>query len=141
MVVLDHDKARLADIRAAVRERLAADRLRLHPRKAHVTRVIDGLNLLGYKVYPNQRRLRNDNGHRFARRLRAMAKAYRTGRLDMGERRSLDSGLDRPCPNMQTRRGFAGQFSPRLCSQGERAKGRPACDPTRFLVQQTGEHA
>lgn len=82
MVVLDNDKARLADIRAAVRERLAADRLRLHPRKAHVTRAADGLNLLGYVVYPNRRRLRNDNGHRFARRLRAMAKAYRTGRLD-----------------------------------------------------------
>lgn len=38
MVVLDHDKARLAEIRAAVQERLAADRLRLHPHKAHVTR-------------------------------------------------------------------------------------------------------
>ncbi|MEK6804215.1 MAG: reverse transcriptase/maturase family protein [Nitrospirota bacterium] len=85
MVVLDDDKARLADIRDAVRERLVADRLRLHPCKAHVTRVIDGLNLLGYMVYPNQRRLRNDNGHRFARRLRAMAKAYRAGRLDWAD--------------------------------------------------------
>ncbi len=82
MVVLDNDKARLADIRAAVRDRLAADRLRLHPHKAHITRVANGLNLLGYVVYPDQRRLRNDNGHRFARRLRRMAKAYRVGRLE-----------------------------------------------------------
>lgn len=82
MVVLDHDKARLADIRAAVRERLAADRLRLHPYKAQVTQVSDGLTLLGYVVYPERRRLRNDNGHRFARKLRAMARLYRAGRLE-----------------------------------------------------------
>jgi len=82
VVVLDHDKARLADIRAAVRERLATDRLRLHPRKAHISPVADGLNLLGYFVYPTRRRVRNDNGHRFARTLRRMAEVYRVGRLE-----------------------------------------------------------
>ena len=81
MVVLDNDKARLADIRSAVRERLAGERLRLHPTKAHVTRVSDGLTLLGYVVYPNRRRLGNDNGYRFARKLRRMAQAYCAGRL------------------------------------------------------------
>jgi retron-type reverse transcriptase len=82
MVVLDHDKNRLADIRAAVRDRLAADHLVLHPHKAHITHVADGLNLLGYVVYPRRRRLRNDNGHRFARKLRRMAQAYGTGWLE-----------------------------------------------------------
>lgn len=82
MVVLDHDKARLAEIRAAVRERLAIDRLRLHPRKAHSSPVGDGLNLLGYVVYPTRRRLRSDNGHRFARKFRRMAEAYRAGCLE-----------------------------------------------------------
>lgn len=82
MVALNHDKARLAEVRAAVRERLAIDRLQLHPRKAQVSPVADGLNLLGYVVYPTWRRLRNDNGHRFARKLRRMAAAYRAGRLE-----------------------------------------------------------
>ena len=82
MVVLDHDKTRLAEIRAAIRDRLAADRLRLHPHKAHITPVADGLNLFGYLVYPDRRRLRNDNGHRFARKFRRMAKAYQAGRLE-----------------------------------------------------------
>ncbi len=82
MVVLGNDKGHLADIRAAVRDWLEADRLRLHPNKAHITRVADGLNLLGYFVYPQRRRLRNDNGHRFARKLRGMAQAYRAGRLE-----------------------------------------------------------
>lgn len=82
MVVLDHDKHRLAEIRTAVRERLVSDRLRLHPCKAQISPVADGLNLLGYVIYPARRRLRSDNGHRFARKLRRMAAAYRAGRLE-----------------------------------------------------------
>lgn len=82
MLALDHDKQRLADIRAWVGERLAEDRLRLHPRKAHISRVIDGLNVLGYIVYPTGRRLRNDNGHWFARKLRRRVRAWKAGKLD-----------------------------------------------------------
>ncbi len=82
MVILGLDKQRLAEIRAAVCERLARDRLRLHPRKANISPVCDGLNLLGYLVYPARRRLRNDNGHRFARKFREMAKAYQVGLLE-----------------------------------------------------------
>jgi hypothetical protein len=85
MVVLDNDKNRLGDMRAAVRERLAEERLRLHPRKAHVTRTANGLNLLGYLVYPHRRLLRNDNGYRFARRLRRLARAYADGRMSWAE--------------------------------------------------------
>jgi RNA-directed DNA polymerase len=85
MVVLDNDKARLADIRAAVRERLHAERLLLHPRKAHISPTADGLNLLGYLVFPNHRRLRNDNGHRFSRRLRGFARAYAAGRMTLDD--------------------------------------------------------
>ncbi len=82
MVILGFDKARLAEIRAVVRERLVVDRLRLHPHKAQISPVADGLNLLGYVVYPAQRRLRNDNGHRFVRKLRRMAVAYRARRVE-----------------------------------------------------------
>jgi RNA-directed DNA polymerase len=81
MVVLDNDKRRLAEIRSAVRERLELNRLRLHPNKSHITRARDGLNLLGYFVYPRRRLLRNDNGHRFARKFRALAKAYAAGHV------------------------------------------------------------
>ena len=65
-----------------MRERLAAQRLRLHPRKAEVVRVADGLDVFGYRVFPRRRELRNDNGHRFARRLRGLARGYAGGRLD-----------------------------------------------------------
>lgn len=82
MVVLDSNKHQLAEIRAAVRERLAADRLCLHPCKAQSSPVADGLNLLGYLVFPVRRRLRSDNGHRFARTYRNLAKAYQAGRVE-----------------------------------------------------------
>ena len=83
MVALDDDKARLAEVRAAIRERLAAESLLLHPRKAHINPTTDGLNLLGYLVFPNHRGLRNDNGHRFSRRLRGFARAYARGLIGL----------------------------------------------------------
>ncbi len=85
MVVLDNDKGRLTEVRAAVREQLASDRLLLHPRKAHVSPTADGLNLLGYLVFPNHRRLRNDNGHRFSRRMRGFARAYARGLITLAD--------------------------------------------------------
>ncbi len=85
MVILDDDKSRLHDIRSKIEERLGVERLRLHPRKAQVSPVTKGLNLLGYLVYPASRRLRNDNGHRFYRRLRGFAEGYNQGRLDFSD--------------------------------------------------------
>ena len=82
MVVLGHDKRQLVEVREQVTERLNRDRLRLHPNKAHISRTKDGLNLLGYVVYPRRRLLRNDNGHRFARKLRRMIRAHQAGRLE-----------------------------------------------------------
>jgi len=61
MVALDDDKGRLSEAREAVGERLASERLRLHPRKAHISPTAGGVDLLGYLVFPNHRRLRNDN--------------------------------------------------------------------------------
>lgn len=81
MVVLDDDKQRLAEIRDAVRAKLETERLRLHPNKVHITRTIDGLNLLGYLVFPTHRRLRSDNGHRFVRTLRRLQRGYANQRL------------------------------------------------------------
>ena len=38
-----------------------------------------------YRVWPHRRRLRNDNGHRFARRLRGYAAAYARGDMDWSD--------------------------------------------------------
>jgi RNA-directed DNA polymerase len=82
MVLLDNDKSRLADWRYECRNHLEKDRLKLHPRKAHISPVCLGIDLPGYRVLPEQRRLRNDNGYRFIRKLRRLAAGYAQGRLD-----------------------------------------------------------
>ena len=81
LIILGSDKGQLAEVRAAVAERVQVDRLSLHPHKAQVSRTCDGLNVFGYLVFPRGRRLRNDNGHRFARKLRRMVSRVRAGRL------------------------------------------------------------
>ena len=83
MIVLDNDKARLHEIRYRAEEFLQRERLRLHPRKANVVPVRQGLDVLGYRVFPDFRLLRNDNGHRFTRKLRGFARSYAAGKADL----------------------------------------------------------
>jgi RNA-directed DNA polymerase len=85
MVILDDDKSRLAELRALVAERLQHERLRLHPCKAQVCPTGGGLDLLGYRIFPNRRRLRNDNGWRFVRKLRGFAEDYARFRVDFAD--------------------------------------------------------
>lgn len=80
--VLHDEKGALAALREAIEVLLAAERLRLHPRKRQVMCCRDGVDFLGYRVFPGFRRLRNDNGLRFARRLRGFAAGYARGELD-----------------------------------------------------------
>lgn len=94
MVFLDDDKRKLAEIRAAVRERLAAERLLLHPRKAHIVPTRDGLSLLGYQVFPGFRRLRPDGVRHARRRLHGLARAYAAGLIAWSKvNASVQSGL------------------------------------------------
>jgi RNA-directed DNA polymerase len=79
--VLGRDKEQLHELREMIAERLSMQRLRLHPRKAHIYHTARGIDLLGYHVFPHKRRLRADNGHRFARKLCGFARAYRAGRM------------------------------------------------------------
>ena len=85
LVILGRDKVQLHEIRENIHERLAQDRLRLHPRKAHIYHTARGIDLFGYQVFPHKRKLRNDNGHDFHRRLRKMARLYHEGVLDWEE--------------------------------------------------------
>ncbi len=79
LVLLADNKPLLWTWRQAIDDYLAGLRLRLHPRKCHLTPVHCGLDVLGYRVWPQRRRLRDDNGHRFARKLRRMARAWNQG--------------------------------------------------------------
>ncbi|MBT7307329.1 MAG: RNA-dependent DNA polymerase [Gammaproteobacteria bacterium] len=85
LAILDDDKGRLHELREWVRERLVTDRLVLHPRKSHITPVGVGIDFLGYHLFPQRRLLRNDNGHRFVRKLRGFARGYAARILDWGD--------------------------------------------------------
>jgi hypothetical protein len=59
----------------------------MHPHKAEISPTRKGLTVLGYRVFPDFRRLRDDNGHRFQRRLRRRVARYRAGEITLPELR------------------------------------------------------
>ncbi len=79
IMLLSNSKTQLHEWCLAIEDALLELRLRVHPRKVNLFSVIEGVDVLGYRVFPHHRLLRNDNGHRFARRLRDFAKAYAAG--------------------------------------------------------------
>lgn len=83
LFVLGDSKTDLHRIRQAVETQLEKARLHLHPRKQQIIPVSCGVDVLGYYVFPYSRRLRNDNGHRFARRMKCWAAAYARGALEL----------------------------------------------------------
>jgi len=85
LILLADDKPALWAWHKAICEYLEGLRLLLHPRKCHLTPVQCGLDVLGYRVWPHRRQLRNDNGHRFARKLRGMARGYAEGRYRLAD--------------------------------------------------------
>jgi len=83
---LGDDKGWLWEVKAAIEEYLETRlRLRLHPKKQWVLPVTDGVDFLGYRVFPTHRRVRRSSGWRFARRLKRMQEQYRKGTIDLAK--------------------------------------------------------
>jgi retron-type reverse transcriptase len=80
-VLFGDDKGWLAEARERCRAFLASWRLRLHPDKSVISRVADGTRFLGFRVFPDHRRLPRTNVVRMRRRLRRMAAGYAAGDL------------------------------------------------------------
>jgi hypothetical protein len=75
------DKPTLWAWREAIIERLARLRLTLHEGRAQVYPVSEGIPFLGFRVYPDYRRLKSSRGHAFRRRLKALVGQCRNGDL------------------------------------------------------------
>jgi retron-type reverse transcriptase len=88
LVLLGDDKARLWDSRDAIAGALAELGLELHAHKAQISRTTERVELLGYHVSRERRWLRNENGYRARRRIRALALSYARGRIELDEVRS-----------------------------------------------------
>lgn len=82
-VLLADDRAMLWEARDRILTFLQENlRLNLHPTKQAVSPVTCGVNFVGYRIYPDRRRLLPENGRRFARRLAMMARQYRHWEID-----------------------------------------------------------
>jgi len=64
-----------------LREFLVPYRLVLQPRKSVVLRVADGVPFLGWRLFPDHRRVRRSTGVRFQRRLAELQRDYAAGRI------------------------------------------------------------
>jgi retron-type reverse transcriptase len=80
----DH-KRHLAELRQQVEDFLCSLRLRVHPRKSRVYRAVDGVTFLGWRVFPSRLRLVRGNVLRWRRRIKALSKAHKTGKLQLGQ--------------------------------------------------------
>lgn len=97
-IVLGDDKIELNAIKKQIQDKLDDDFLMLHPNKVHIVPTRAGLDVLGYRVYPNKRYLRNDNGCRFIRRLRFFAKSYANYQMDWDDfNPSVQSWIGHAC--------------------------------------------
>ncbi len=72
-------KAQLWAWKAAIQALLADLRLTLHQRESTVYPVASGIPFLGFRIYPDHRRLKRRNGVAFARRLRLAYRAVDAG--------------------------------------------------------------
>jgi RNA-directed DNA polymerase len=93
LVLFDHDRGRLHDARAALEEKLAALRLRAHPRKTRLYDVREGLPFVGYRIFPWGMRLPRETVTRFREQLRAVAEAYADWALDLAGAKQRVAGL------------------------------------------------
>ena len=94
ITVFDNDKGRLWDICQSLSDYLCRDRLSLHSDKTFVMPVTEGIDHLGYRIYPTHRRLRRDNVWRFLRKMRQMQGLYAENKVPLHEiNASLQSWL------------------------------------------------
>ena len=77
------DKPTLHGWRGAAIGRSAILRLTLHEGRAQVYPVTEGIPFLGFRVFPDHRRLKSRRGHAARRRLQALARQCAAGQVDV----------------------------------------------------------
>lgn len=80
--LLADDRIFLAESRLAIEEYLAKLRLKIHPIKSQLFETKHGANFLGFRIFPDRIRVRNQNLRRGRRRLRRLQIDYAEGKID-----------------------------------------------------------
>lgn len=81
IAVFSDDKRELWHKRDRMAEYLEKDRLRLHPYKTFVLPVAEGVDHLGYRVFPDHRKVRKDICYRFRKKYAAQRVAVQRGEI------------------------------------------------------------
>ncbi|BAB76713.1 hypothetical protein DSM107007_27060 [Nostoc sp. PCC 7120 = FACHB-418] len=76
------DKAFLETARVIIEEYLTSLRLKIHPIKSQLFETKHGANFVGFRILPNQIRVRSDNLRLGRKRLRQMLRDYDEGKID-----------------------------------------------------------
>ncbi len=84
-VIFGNSRAGLNQIKREIIEYLATLRLRLHENKSRVFRATDGVDFLGYRIYPDHMRVRKTIVKKYRRKLRSMAEQYKNGNIKIPE--------------------------------------------------------
>lgn len=84
-LVFSNDKSWLAEVREHCYAFLSSLELLLHPRKREISPVIDGVRFLGFRVFPDHRRIVPENVVRMRRRLRRLQSDYAQGSVTLPE--------------------------------------------------------
>jgi retron-type reverse transcriptase len=82
-VLFNNSKKWLNDAKLAVSLYLETLRLRLHENKSRVYRTSDGVDFLGYRIYPGYLRVRKSRVKRYRKRLKKIVKDYGSGKIGL----------------------------------------------------------
>ena len=82
-LLFSDDKRQLWAWKDALRKKLNSLRLSLHERSSTVYPVQNGIPFLGFRLYPDRRRLKRFNGVAFQRRFRRLQKQYGRGEISL----------------------------------------------------------
>ncbi|NET31345.1 MAG: RNA-dependent DNA polymerase [Cyanothece sp. SIO1E1] len=85
MALFSDDWQFLTDCRLHIEDYLQTLRLRIHPIKSQLFETQYGANFVGFRVFPDRIRVRNDNIRRARRRLKGMQRAYAHNHLALDQ--------------------------------------------------------
>lgn len=82
-LLFNDNKRQLHQWKEQIKAFLGGLRLTLHDRKSVVFPVSEGIDFLGYRVFPTHRRMRRVTVRRFTRRLRRLREVHQAGRISI----------------------------------------------------------
>ncbi|MDP1549434.1 MAG: RNA-directed DNA polymerase [Nitrosomonas sp.] len=140
MILLADDKATLWDWCEQIECFLAKERIGIHPRKKMLVPVAAGLDVLGYRVFPDKTRLSRGSGYQFRRKLKHLAKAYHANRMTLTEIKPHVAGWLGHARQADSRGLCKAILAQVYFSKGDAAKRSPG-GSGRFVEQQSTELA